>query len=288
MKTLLIASFMIVVAAGPLTAQTADDRVIASSSEWSITAGQFENILKALPDQARNYFSNPANRRQFLDDLIEMWVLAAEARSKDIDKQPELKAQIEFYMNNFIAREYSQQIMNAKPITDGDVESFYKQNEVEFTEVKVSHILIVNNDNEDVKAQNIPGALSHDEAKKKIEDVKAKMRGGQNFEDLAKEFSQDERSARSGGDIGFIKKGQLVPEVDKVAFSLTMGGFSDIVESPIGFHILQVTDRRVTPFEEVREEVRQRMTSEYRQSQIDSRIKAVGVKIDEAFFKQQQ
>src|SRR5436190_23224819 len=82
------------------------DRVIASTKSWSITAKQFEAIVKALPEQAREMFAEPASRRKFLDDLIQMWVLADEARTKGFDQEAGRKAVIGFYTNNIVSSDY--------------------------------------------------------------------------------------------------------------------------------------------------------------------------------------
>ncbi|MDD5723156.1 MAG: peptidylprolyl isomerase [Syntrophales bacterium] len=84
-----------------------------------------------------------------------------------------------------------------------------------------------------------------------------KLKDGESFELLVGTYSQGP-AAGSGGDLGFVEKGMMFPEVDTVAFSLKAGEISDIIESPVGFHIIRIIDRRgagVKPIEEVREEI---------------------------------
>lgn len=265
--------------------QAADTRVIASTKDWSITAQQFEQILGSLPDQARDFYSQPENRRHFLDQLIQMWVMSAEARTKGTDKDGKLKAMTEFYGNNLVAREYMRQIQEGSKVTDETISTFYENNPADFTQVKLSHILILNSDNPNVRNEKIEGALPRDEAMKRIEEVKTKMRDGADFEDLAKKYSQDPGSAAKGGDLGYIQKGQLAGEVEKAAFALQAGAYSDIIESPFGFHILHVTETKVSQLDQVRDQIRQRLNSEQTKTEIDARVKAAGVKVDESFFK---
>ena len=85
-------------------------------------------------------------------------------------------------------------------------------------------------------------------------DVVRRAKDGEDFSDLAREYS-DDRSASVGGDLGFFGPGQMVPEFERVAFSLGEGGTSDLVETEFGIHIIRVNEKeeaRIRPFEEVR------------------------------------
>src|SRR5262252_3114298 len=86
-----------------LAQQPADTRVVASAKDWSITAQQFEQFLDLLPDQPHEYFA--AHRREFLDQLVRIWVMAGEARAQGFDKTPKFKATVDFYSNNMLAGE---------------------------------------------------------------------------------------------------------------------------------------------------------------------------------------
>ena len=69
------------------------------------------------------------------------------------------------------------------------------------------------------------------------------MKAGENFENLAKEYS-DDGSKQNGGDLGWFGKGRMVPEFEKAAFALQPGQTSEIVESQFGFHIIKNEGRR--------------------------------------------
>ena len=66
-------------------------------------------------------------------------------------------------------------------------------------------------------------------------------------------------AAAQGGDVGFIGKGTIIPEVEAVAFSLPIGQVSEVIESSVGFHIIQVVEKKgagLKPIAAVREEIR--------------------------------
>ncbi len=77
-----------------------------------------------------------------------------------------------------------------------------------------------------------------------LDSIKQRIEAGEKFTDLAIKYSQDESNAAQGGDLSFFRKGQMVPEFEDVAFKLTPGEVSRIVETEFGFHLIQAIERR--------------------------------------------
>lgn len=80
-------------------------------------------------------------------------------------------------------------------------------------------------------------------AKQKAEDIANQVKGGADFAELAKKNSEDS-SASNGGDLGFIEKGQTVPEFEDAAFKLEPGQVSGVVKTQFGYHIIKVTEKQ--------------------------------------------
>ena len=134
-------------------------------------------------------------------------------------------------------------------IAEADLRRYYQQNQDSYrTEerVQVSHIL----------RRSDPA--KKEEARKKAEELLAQLQGGADFAKLATANSEDPGTAGKGGDLGWIVRGQTVPEFEAAAFSVTPGQLSGLVETTFGFHILKVTaheQARLRPFEELTAEI---------------------------------
>ncbi|MCJ8163955.1 peptidylprolyl isomerase [Pontibacter sp. E15-1] len=85
-------------------------------------------------------------------------------------------------------------------------------------------------------------------AREQLEALRARIVAGEDFQTLAKQFSQDPGSAQAGGELGFFKKKELVPEYEAAALRLEPGGMSNVIESQFGFHLIQLIERRGQEF----------------------------------------
>ncbi len=101
--------------------------------------------------------------------------------------------------------------------------------------LKAAHILI--------KSARSDNFKDRSKALEKAKMVKEKLSKGEDFDDLAAKYS-DGPSAKSGGDLGYFGKGQMVPEFEAAAFKLPVGGISDVVETEFGYHIIRVDEKK--------------------------------------------
>ena len=114
-------------------------------------------------------------------------------------------------------------LSNKVTVTPAQVKSYFDKNHAAFDkpeQIKARHILV----KDMATAQKVEAAL----------------KSGQNFNDVAKQYSIDPGSKDKGGELGFFRRGQMVPAFDQVAFSLKVGQTSQPVKSPFGYHIIQV------------------------------------------------
>ncbi|MCS7053319.1 MAG: peptidylprolyl isomerase [Ignavibacterium sp.] len=80
--------------------------------------------------------------------------------------------------------------------------------------------------------------------KEKAQAILDSIKAGADFAEMAKKYSDDPGSSKVGGDLGFVKKGVFYPEFEAAAFKLKQGEISDVIESPAGYHIIQLIEKR--------------------------------------------
>ncbi len=128
----------------------------------------------------------------------------------------------------------------------------YKQDE----QVRARHILI--------KPEATLGAAADARARALADSLLTLLRGGADFADMARRWSQDPGSGRNGGDLGFFPRGQMVPEFNDTAFALAPGQMSQLVKTQFGYHIIKVeehTQAGTKPYTDVRADIRFQLAS---------------------------
>ena len=93
--------------------------------------------------------------------------------------------------------------------------------------------------------------------KAKAREIMMQLKQGEPFEDLALHYSDDPTGSR-GGRLGLVRQGELLPAIERGVSNLVPGGVSDVIESPIGLHIVRLDDKKpkqFRPYEEVRQEI---------------------------------
>lgn len=171
--------------------------------------------------------------------------------------EAEVRSQIQ---RGLVIRELiDQKVANKIVITDEATQAYYKDNPklfVQSEQVKASHILI--------KIEPTADDATKTAARKKINEIQQKLKGGGDFAELAKEYSEGPSGPR-GGDLGYFKRGQMVKPFEDAVFSLPINDVSDLVETRFGYHLIKVTDKKAEetlPYTDVKEKIAQRLKQE--------------------------
>lgn len=261
---------------GLLQGPAATPRIIASSGDWTITAEEFEGIVKTFPPQDQQRFTDPDTRRGLVGELVRIWVLTSEARRKGIDVGTGYESRLNYY------QAYAREIGAA--ISEETVRNYYESHLDDFTEIGLSHILILNGNSPITPYADVE-RLPYEQAEKKAKEIKAMLDMGADWDEMSRKYSQDIAVKDHGGAVGYIPKGRAEKSVEDAIFSMKPGNISDVVGSVFGFHIFRVTDRKVKTFEEMRDAIRQRLTTDELNRRLEAKVKESGVKIDESFFQ---
>lgn len=175
-------------------------------------------------------------REALISYLIDVNLLSRAAEAKKIDQAPVFPQKLAFARKKVLVEALLEQ-ESKTAVSDKDIKKFYDENLKPQNEVHARHILV--------------------ETEAQAKEVVAKLKGGADFAQLAKEVSKDPGS--DGGDLGFITKDQVVSEFGEAAFKLDKGKISDPVKSQFGWHIIKVEDKRERkppPFDAVKDRIK--------------------------------
>ncbi len=138
-------------------------------------------------------------------------------------------------------------------------------------EIRAAHIMVRSKDADDDESKA--------QAKQKISEIYDRLKAGESFEELAKQFSDDKGSGAKGGDLGWFGTGRMVENFEDAAFSLEENGdFSEPIQTRYGWHIIKRLDKKTTPgLEEMRTEIKRKVSRDGR-----------GVKSKESFIRKRK
>ncbi len=239
----------------PATPPTNPDPVVARVDGTDIRYSNVTDALQSLPEEVRNIPPNVLYPL-VIDQMINQRVLAEAARKAGLQNDPAVQRQVReaedrALQNALVLRELNAQITDAAVRARYDAEIANKPPQ---EEIRVRHILVA----------------TEAEARAIIEELK---KGG-DFAAIATSRTTDPSGRQNGGDLGFFKKDDMVPEFAEAAFALTTPGqiTETPVRSPFGWHVIKLEERRTVPqpsFESVRDELRQQMFEQNVQGVID-------------------
>jgi peptidyl-prolyl cis-trans isomerase C len=187
-----------------------------------------------------------ADRKQF-----EAWMTSMDLDEGILRQQIAQRQTIRQYIED--------EIVPKVKITESEAKDYFTTNPSMFQvseEVHAQHILI--------KLENGADERQKSEARQKIGELKKRLAAGEEFNELAKKYS-DCPSAQNNGDLGFFSKGRMVPAFEKAAFDLKTGQVSEVVETQFGFHLIKVLDRKAAQnlnFEDVRSQIQEQLRNQ--------------------------
>jgi peptidyl-prolyl cis-trans isomerase SurA len=255
-----------------LFAQEVIDRVVAIVDNEIILKSELD-LQTAYEAVQRNLDpDDPQLKRQILNLMIDEKLLYAQAELDSIivsdeEVEQQLDYQLNFFIQQYGSRERVEQIYGMSidkikreqrsdvrkklmaqrvqamkfaniEVTRREVEEFFETYEDSLglipEKLEIAHIFINPTATKTVRNRTFELA----------EEILDSLKNGADFARLAKEYSDDPGSASEGGDLGFVKRGIFFPEFEAAAFALEEGELSDVVESPVGLHIIQLIERR--------------------------------------------
>jgi len=213
------------------------ETILASFSGQTITLGEFNQLWEEVPED----YKLQLDKSMVLDQMISEKMLIQEAKNIGLEKDNDVLEQIKKMTEQILVQVLiEREIIDKIKVNDEEVLEYYEQNKESFTEKEQVYLFNILLETEE-EAQNV------------LEQLKA----GGDFSEIAKEKSTGP-SAAQGGDLGYLTKGTIVPEIEEVVFALEVEELSEIINTDFGFHILKITEKKpetVKTFEEVKEDI---------------------------------
>ena len=214
---------------GPIRAvsaeETADDKIVAKVNGKPITEGDMKYAESELGSELGNLPAE-VKRRALAEYLIDNALFAEAAEAEKLGATPEFEEQMRYLRQRLLREQYFEKTLKgaideeeAKKIYDVRVASLKTEDEV-----AARHILV--------------------DSEEKAKELRAKIVGGADFGEVAKENSTDPGSKEQGGLLGYFTKGQMVPEFDAAVFKMLKGQVSEPIKTNFGWHIIKLEDRR--------------------------------------------
>jgi peptidyl-prolyl cis-trans isomerase C len=257
----------------PTKSDTVSDLVVATVSGEPITEKQVLTTINVLASQTVLKPEEQKDRNLLLfkgalDNLITLTVLRAEVRNQNvivdkarIDQQMQLfetrygskeafeKAMAKQGVNETSLRKSIEETWSVQEvldraakdvpaITDADIQKFYDNNPEKFLNPERAHVAQIL-----LRADPAATAEQKAEVKKNLENIRADIESKKiTFEDAAAKFSQDQASAKKGGDLGFVSRGQTGKQLEEAIFGTFPGHLTAVIENPSGYHLIRVIE----------------------------------------------
>jgi len=244
------------------------DKVVVTVGDVKVTAGEFNVFISNLaPNLQASVAANPAARRKLGEEFIDLQLMADEAKRLKLDNTIRVRTAYEQILANAL-------FLNLNEQTDAN-KKFFNDNKDYFAQLQARHILIA------VAGSAVPSAkLTDDQARAKAESIKQQLNKGADFAAMARKESDDTSSAPTGGSLGLVKRGEMVPAFEKAAFSLKDNEISQPIKTQFGYHIIQVLGHPIPDYKDVADRVPRRRL----ELLIEQMKHTVKPQMDEAFF----
>ncbi len=236
-----------------------DKQVLAQVNHTKIRAADLEREIDRLPFHSRAVLADRPGQERLLEEMVKRELLIQEADRRRLDSEPETKAKLEESRRGILLNTLlTEEIFNKVQVSDADVRAYFDKHrdELETSEVHLKQILLKD--------------------AKEAEEIRERLLKNESFEEVARKYSADKATGSKGGDLGFLARGQMPPELEKAAFALKPQEVSRIIETPRGYHLLKLVERKKTVsinFDEAKDRLRPYAHAEKQREYLENWLK---------------
>jgi len=235
--------------------------MVAKVGETIITQDDVSKRVMTIPQEAPDFYSGKQGARFILEEMINAELLYQQAIREGLQKETSFVERVEDFKKLTLANMVLEKALSEiKPVTEKEARAFYDENRSLFSsaEVRVSHILV--------------------RAREEAEMIQKSLAGGMGFESAARKWSIDADSALKGGDIGYVRRHEILPELEQTVFAMKKGEISKVIRTGSGYHIIRVTNIRkgnTLPFAKVKAQVISQLNKDREREAFDRYIETL-------------
>jgi len=213
------------------------ETILASFNGQTITLGEFNQLWEQVPED----YKLQLDKSMVLDQMISEKLLIQEAKNMGLEEDNDVLEQIKKMTEQILVQALiEREILDKIKVNDEEVSEYYEQNKDSFTEKEQVHLYNILLETEE-----------------EAQDILEQLKAGGDFSEIAIEKSTGP-SAAQGGDLGYLTKGTIIPEIEEVVFALEVEELSEVIKTDFGFHILKITEKKPETskaLEEVKEDI---------------------------------
>lgn len=276
------------------------DEVVATVNDEPVLGSDLKVLAYTTTAASPDSLKNAAFNTRLLDQMIDRVVFSQEARAAGVTVADTLVENMltqfimqfggeervgtmladmglkrediaKSFQRDMVIREYvEKKVEPSIEVAEADSRAYYDQNQASFAavdSVHARHIILL------FRPEDTPEI--REERRRQMTDIQKRAKGGEDFAQLARQYSQD-GAAQNGGDLGWFPREMMVKPFSDVAFSLKKGEISGVVETQFGFHVIQCIDKKAAhkvTYEEARPRVDTMLRQRALGTELQNRLK---------------
>jgi hypothetical protein len=245
----------------------------------AVTQGEIERFIQGLTPQAQKALAYQG-RRPLGDEYVLMLVLSQEALSHHLDSTPTFQEMLALRRRQLLATTEYQEIVRQSPVTPEEISSYFAAHQSEFDEVQICQV-VIRKKTEGAK-EGTPG-LTAEEAKTRAEEIRKALSSGDDPNKVAEKY-QVPNVVRVDAKPEFVHRGQMRPDMDKVAFELKPGQVSEVFDLGLSLAFIQVVSHKVEELKDVSSRIESTLRQQKINSALDALKKKAKVWMDDGYF----
>ena len=233
------------------------EKLLAEVNGKKITGVDYNLFIDSLNPQLKQYFGGEEMNKEVVNELVYQALLYEDAIEKGMDKEDDFTQVLEKTKESMLKTYALGKLLATVTVNEDEIKKFYEDNKEVFKEnesANASHILVAEED--------------------KAKEIYEKIKNGEDFAALAREFSTCP-SKEKGGDLGTFTRGQMVKEFEDAVFDNEVGTVTEPVKTQFGYHIIKINEKnegRDLEFDEVKDKIAAQVRRQKEQALYNEKI----------------